>query len=160
MISQRLSTRLKRNLHLKSHLDELSGLIGRQVAVSDLEEVELTQTVRQKSMSLSTYPKKCFEILFREKSERRFGAYLGNLSSANPAPIYLWTRYSDECGLLRISTLADIDLSFPFDASDAGILSLVTEDFMDQLSLDYFEEGGELLLEVSTQGRSWPTVSY
>ncbi len=155
-----LSSRLKNNLHVEAHLQEISSLVRRKVTVSELEEPVVTKEIRDKEKEFSKYESMHIEIPFDLKSEKRFQGFITKLAAANPTPVYLWTSYANECGPLKLNSLFAVDYDFPFEVSDEGVFSLVTTDLADRLLLEFHEEGGNLILDIGFQGKHWSVVRY
>lgn len=146
--------RVRRYLKMPVYLKELAVLVGRPVREEELSSLEQMESVRRKPGSI---PKECYsiEIPFAAKSDQKFEKYTKQLTTLNPAPLYIWTDRSNDCGLLKVNSLSQIVFSFPFDLNMDGIISIVTSDLADSMVLDWSEEYGKKILVVETHGIQW-----
>lgn len=143
------------------HLEELRGLVGREVQISDLMSLQETEAVRARLNSIKRSPKWSTEICFSERLDRRFRQFIENLKDSNGAPVYVWTPLSNVCGLLRPVPLSSVSFGFGFDINDDGLISIVASDCIDRMVLDFYVDGQQReMLSLDVSGEHWGTVRY
>lgn len=140
------------------HLAELSSILGRPVVMDELESMDTTRAILDAQKPLLAFEPIKFEIPFHEKSEKPLYDLIQTLSSANPAPLFLWASHANDCGVLKLRSLADVRYDFAFDVNE-GLLSLVTIDLCDQLLLDFYEDEYAQVLSLAIQGGHWTAVA-
>jgi hypothetical protein len=162
MKSSELQRRLAYARHIRSYLRQLALVTGRIVSRKELLSVEALEALRNTwKLRFSAARKNKFEIPFGEKQGERFVKYVHSLYAANPSEGYLWMLHADDCGLLRLGSVRDINWSFPYEIDPNGILTFVTADSMDKLTVEFSENSqGRLVLAVEVTGNAWPSVPY
>jgi hypothetical protein len=161
MSSPSLSQRLRRNLYLKSYLDELSALTGRVVQADELGSLEQAAAMRVDAQKFAGQAPTAWEIRFSERCSERFKKFLRILGDANPSPVYLWTEHTIDCGALLVPSLDVIKFDFDFTINDEGILIFKTSDLDDRLLLDFSSTPmDEQVMKIETQGANWAKVAY
>ena len=161
MPSASLTERLRRNLHLKKHLEELRALTGRVVHADELGSLDQFVAMRQSAQRFVDQPTVACEIPFSERSSERFKRFLQCLTYANPSPIYVVTPRADSCGVLLLSSLNEVRFDFVFKINEEGLLIFVTSDLEDRLLLDFSSTPtGEEIMKVEVQGSNWKKVAY
>lgn len=161
MTSPSLSQRLRQNLYKKQHLEDLGALLGRVVLQEELGSLEHVNTMREASQKFIDLPVTKREILFSERRMDRFRKFIERLSEANPAPIYVWTEHTIDCGLLLVPSLSDIRFDLDFSINTNGVFVFTTSDLYDRLLLDFsLSDTNEHRLQVETQGEHWSEVVY
>ncbi|WP_319941273.1 hypothetical protein [Leptospira sanjuanensis] len=103
---------------------------------------------------------KRFEIPFEEKNSEKFSRFLNTLYSKNQLPIYIWTEFSNDCGVYRISSILDFNSYFTFEVNADGLIHLLSENLDDELIFDFTEDNNERLLEIELSGANWIQVEY
>ncbi|WP_078127461.1 hypothetical protein [Leptospira alexanderi] len=101
-----------------------------------------------------------FEIPFEEKNSERFNRFLNNLYSKNQLSIYIWTEFSNDCGVYRIPSILDFNSHFVFEVNTDGLIQLLSENLDDELIFDFTEDNNERLLEIELSGANWIQVEY
>lgn len=161
MSSPSLSTRLRRNLHLKRYLKELSALMERSVQAEELGSLEQAAAMRTAAQGFLEKSTTQYEISFSDRSSERFKRFLQSLTDANPSSVYVWTPDTIDCGALLVPSLDAIRFDFDFDINDDGILAFLTSDLGDRLLLDFSRTPtGEQVMKIETQGANWGGVIY
>ena len=158
MANSTLSQRLRSNLYIGAYLAELSSILGRPVAKDELESMDATQAVADAQKPLLAFEPVKFEIPFSQRSAKPVHDLIQTLSFANPAPLFLWASHANDCGVLKLRSLADVRSDFAFDVNE-GLISLVTIDLCDQILLDFYEEEGSQVLCLAVQGTHWTAVA-
>jgi hypothetical protein len=152
---QSLQDRLSRAKDMKRYLAELSVLLRREVREPDLMPVDETVALLAASPPSAMWS---VDVPFAETQSARFRLFIESLARLNPSPVRLWLPPANYCGLSPAISLTDVDFEFDFDLSLDGIFSVHTIDRRDRLLLDYYEERGELRLEVQVSGHTWSTA--
>lgn len=162
MSSSSLSSRLRKNLHLKRYLEELGSLTGRLVRADELGSLEQATEMRRTALlQINSLPSVSFDVRFSDRSTERFKCFLKNLMDANPSPVYVWTPDTIDCGTLLVPSLGAIKFDFDFSINDDGILSFLASDLKDRLLLDFsVTSTGEQVMKIETQGPDWAKVIY
>jgi len=161
MTSTPASQRLRKNLSLKTYLEELSALKGCPVAACDLCTVDRTDAIQRELSKRARCNIVLHAMSFSDKRSDRFRDFVRNLHAANPSAVFLWTPRTRDCGVLQVSSISEVDFGFAVNINGEGILSFVTADLDDRMLLDFTTAGiGEPQLLVELQGSHWPTVSY
>jgi hypothetical protein len=160
MISTSLSARLRQNLYMKQHLELMTTLIGRAVLKEDLGSLEQAEAMREVSQGFINQPVTTCDVPFADKKSDRFKRFIHKLQSANSSAIYLWTEHSYDCGLLLIPSLSEIKFDFDFAIDRNGMLTCMTNDFCDRLTLDFSIINDVQMLTIETQGKHWVQINY
>ncbi|MFI3157237.1 MAG: hypothetical protein QX199_13870 [Methylococcaceae bacterium] len=147
--------------NIKAYLLELSSLINQYINESDISGLAEIEIIRHKASSLNGFPVSKFVISFNEKVTEKFRNFIDGLYYANDSEVYIWTKRTNICGLYKIESIRNINLDFPFEINDEGILVFLSADFKDKLLFDFASDSnGNKMLEIEVQGQSWPDVSY
>ena len=146
---------------MSRHLTELRSLVGRPVQTDEILSLEETEVVRVQSTGVIRAQAWREEIRFAEKAESRFLDLVRAIGVLNPSLVYIWTPLSNICGLLRPVMMNKINFAFDFGINADGVLSIITEDFQNELLFDFFEdESGEEMLDIRVSGKHWGAVKY
>jgi hypothetical protein len=145
---------------LKEHLVQLGCLVGRPVERSELLSIEETNTVRVRSNAVERSPGLRVTIPFADRVGQRFQALIGALHRDNPSAVYLWTHYSNHCGLLQPMPLMSVNFGFEFGLTTEGVLNVLASDFRDELVLDWSRGDGQEVLEIELFGARWGAVQW
>jgi hypothetical protein len=156
-----ISKRAVAKRNLAPYLLELKTLLGGEINPSDLTPIEDLERIRDQSSYLSDEKKASFSIEFDDKLGEKFRKYISNLKKANNSEVYVWTGKSNLCGLCRIDSIEDFDISFPFDVNSDEMILFLTVDCCDRLLFDFFiDSDDQKILEVESEGKNWPFVRY
>lgn len=147
--------------NIDAYLLEIELLTKKSIDKSELSSINEVDEIRSKASNLKTLPKKELKIDFSEKTSTRFIKYIQSLYYANNNEIYLWTSKTNVCGLYKVSSIKDINFSFPFDINNEGMFVLLSVDLKDKLLFDFsFDSSGKKIIEIEIQGLNWPSVEY
>lgn len=147
--------------HIKSYLSELTLLINQEINEIDLSSLLEVEDVRRKASSLNDFPISKFVIPFNDKATGKFRSFIEALYQANDSEVYIWTKRTNVCGLYKIESIRNINIDFPFEINDEGILVFLSADFKDKLLLDFsLDSNGNKILEVEMQGQNWSDINY
>lgn len=150
--------RMRQLMYMKKYLADLSALLGRDVLQDELGPVEQVQVLQAEARKLSRLEKVCYEMAFAGKKDAHFKKFIGELFNANSLPVYLWASHVEECGLLLLPSIRDMNFDFSFDVDGNGVISLVTYDFKDGMLLDFFIDDGSERLIIEVQGEHWRDI--
>lgn len=157
MIDSPLKIKFLKKKHLNSYLGELEKLALQKVDVSKLV-LDRIDVLKEAAIRLSNNQGEFFQIPFEEKRGVDFKIYINRLKSVNSGKVYLWTDYSNYCGLLLLDDLTQLNLEFGFHDEHSGIMTLLAENLKDKLILDWSEEGGRRMLEIESYGENWGSI--
>lgn len=147
--------------HIKSYLSELTVIINQYVSEIDLSSLSDVEDARRKAVSLNDFPVSKFIIPFNEKATEKFRSFIDALYQANDSEVYIWTKRTNVCGLYKIKSIRNINIDFPFEINDEGILVFLSADFKDRLLFDFsLDSNGNKILEIEMQGRNWSGINY
>lgn len=146
---------------LQQYLAELSLLIGRAVCSKELSSTEAAKALSDRSISTLLEPQITWTVPFSEKSSRRFLDFISRLAEAYSGPVAVFTARTGSCGFLSLSSIRELNMSFPFEVNTEGIVSFAALDSSDRLLFDFFcTDDGKQMLEVEVQGKHWVNVEY
>lgn len=135
--------------YLSEYLKELNALtninITADMLLSIVESDSVGTVTKEYSykLTINFYDKETLLLLVRQ------------LINLKDGPCYLYTAYSTDCGILKLSSLKDFNINFNFDDEHAGLLKLTLEDLSNELVLDFYEENDEYYLEIEIFGKQW-----
>lgn len=148
--------KIRKLVWLRPYLTELSGLVGRNVGADELLPIEETMLLREK---LKLIPKEQVVrsiFSFKDRKSRAFAKMIEQLQVLNGSPVVLWPPKANDCGLLPLPSLMDINFGFSFDLISDELLFIATRDGCDSMLLDFSEEEDESQsLEIELHGLHW-----
>jgi hypothetical protein len=140
---------------LQSYLKELEILVTHPVNELDLLSRAATESLRAQINLNCASESQRIEIPFAERSGAAFARLIACLQDLNRSPVVLWPPRANKFGVLKLPSLASINFSFPFFLNSQGIFAIATEDGMDRLILDFYEQQGRQILEIEWAGSNW-----
>lgn len=147
--------------NIKVYLSELALLINQGINESDLSSLAEVDDTRRKASFLNGFPVSKFVISFNEKVTEKFRRFIDALYQANDSEVYIWTKRTNVCGLYKIESIRNINLDFPFEINNEGILVFLSADFKDKLLFDFsLDSNGNHMLEIEMQGQNWSDINY
>ena len=154
--------KLRRKLHLKQYLEELSVLTARTVHADELGSLEHAAAMQSSAQKYNVEPAVVvYKARFSDKNSEQFKKFLLDLKDANSSAIYIWTPRTIDCGTFLVPSLDAVNFDFDFSINGEGILAFVTSDLEDRLILDFSgTPNGEQALSIETQGMNWPKARY
>lgn len=156
------SPRMKRIRQLrltKKYLEILGNLLGRVVSQSELGSIEQVPILQESSKKFVGAKASSYEIPFEDRRSNYFEHFIKSLREANGSPVYLWVSYAEDCGLLLLPSIEDMNFDFSFDVDGNGVMSLETKDLSDRLLLDFFkDDDGSERLTIRVQGEHWKDI--
>lgn len=156
-----IKTKLEYKNNITSYLRELGMLSNRIIKESDLSSMSEINEVRVQSSNLANLPIFKFKINFTELTSKQFSEYIYSLYEINSAQVYLWTNKTNICGLYKANNIKEVDFSFPYDINSEGIIVFLSENLKDKLLLDFSTDvSGTKVVEIESQGLSWPNIKY
>lgn len=151
-----LANKLARNANLRGYLNQLSELVGHEVAEQQLSSLEEVEKLKEVASQLKGYPKRHFEIDPEALAQERFTSLVQRLAEANSSPISIWLDATLYCGTFYISGISEFNFSFRLTSIPEGIVGLLTRDGSDELLLDFSPDE----VEVELRGKTWGNVEY
>lgn len=133
--------------HLKTYLEELNRIVKIDVVAADL--LSIIETDKICDVKISSIPKNLrhsFKILFEEKEKLR--EIISNYIAKTHHKVYVITSYSMDCGALKINSLNDFNFDFSFKDEHTGLISLIREDLLEKIVLDFYKEDEIEYLEI------------
>jgi hypothetical protein len=145
---------------LLMYLQELKQLTCCDISVDNLLPVEESEKLRVQASRSLPPEKLAFTIKFIDKTSQQFRSFVKSLADFNPGSVYVWLEKSSIHGLCEIDSLGSLDLSFPFDLDENGIIVIRSKNLKDRLLLNfYYDDNNEEMLEIEIQGENWIQVS-
>lgn len=141
--------RLYGKQYLEVYLKELNALTNINVMESMLLQITESDAIKAIKNS-SSYRER---IKFNEKEKLRL--FFAQLVELKNGRCYLKTKYSQDCGALKLNKLQDFNVNFNFNDEHAGLISIILEDLSNELILDYYEENDEYYLDIEVFGLDW-----
>lgn len=146
-------------VNIDRHLAQLSRLLGRVVRAESLLSLSETELLRTEASAVKRVPRSRHTFDFVEKRGPWFGCLLRQLAQANPTDVYVWTPFSNVCGLHPAVPLSSVRLGFDFDLIPEGALVLLPTNLEDRMLLDYSEDaGGKERIVMELEGPAWGTI--
>jgi len=147
-------------VNLKDHLAELSYFNRNPVTEASLLSIEETKKIMNIKISDQAVTTR-FTIPFKDKNLKRFSLFIDLLYKQNPGPMFIWTKFSEICGCVKINSIKEFNFQFPFSASSHGIVTIITKNITDKIVFDYYlDEEDKEMLEVSLIGNNWSAIHY
>ncbi len=145
--------RLYGRQHLVAYLKELNAITNKKVDESMLLSIVDSDKVN------STLFEECYKtrILFSDKEKLLL--LIGRLISLKDGKIYLYTSYSEDCGLLKLDSLKDFNVNFNFNDEHYGLIIIILQDLSNKLILDFYEEKERYYLEIEAYGGDWSKLN-
>lgn len=144
---------------INTYLKELNLLSIRKIEVNDLITLEETKMIIHKRQEIGkSIPSEKLVLKFEDKD--RLLSYLSKMAELKKGKIYLFIEYTKNCGALLLNSLKDFNYNFSFSDEHSGIISFLSEDLKDKLVLDFYEDTGQHILEIETQGYVWNSVLW
>jgi hypothetical protein len=137
---------------LSEYLKELNDITNIKIIPEKLLSIEKSDIVRAARYTRS---KSCI-LNFNDKEKLLL--VIGQLIKIKDGPCYLYTTYSKDCGLLQLDYLGDFKIYFNFTDEHAGFIKIIMQDLSNSISLDFYEERGNQLLEIEIFGEDWCKV--
>jgi len=130
--------------YLPVYLTELNKLIKNVVVADDLLSIQDSDNIY--STVFSDEPIDRFTTSFEKKD--RLKILFESIESAESLKYILFTAYSHECGAIRIGSLVNFNVDFDFDDEHSGLIILISNNLLQKILLDFYEEGGERYIDV------------
>lgn len=150
--SEQKKRRLFGKQYLSEYLKELNALTKINVTPNELITVAESDLVNKIRFDVS----KSFRFNFNDKE--RLTILIERLNDIKKEPCYLFTTYSNDCGLLKLNSIKNFNINFNFDDEHAGFIKLILQDLSNEISLDFYEEDGIQILEVEISGKEWSEI--
>lgn len=61
-----------------------------------------------------------------------------------------------QCGAIRISSIDDFNFNFGYDDLGSGIISIIREDLLEKIILEFYEENGTKYIDVELLRSNYP----
>jgi len=103
---------------------------------------------------------RAIELNFSIRESERLGKIFDHLSSVNIFSIYVWIEGSIDCGLIKIDSLADINVEYLLSSAEWGIMGLLSEDMKDYLLLEINEYDDGLKVGLEIKGANWGALDF
>ena len=143
--------RLFGHLEMDAYLEVLRQIILLPIEQNNIISIPTSDYIlTQKRIFISDFPYFRMTIRFDDREEQLL-KIIDKFFTPDDA-FYLWTKYTDRCGLYRLSSLSFLNLSFPWDGID--LISLISTSFENEFVLDWYEEYKEHYLDISIYSSS------
>ena len=141
--------RLYGKRYLEEYLKELNALTNVKVSESNLlsiVESDLVGTVVKNTTYKTT-------ISFNDKEKLLL--LVGEMIKAKNNKCYLYTTYSQDCGVLKLKNLNEFNINFNFEDEHAGLIKIVLEDLTNEIILDFYKHDNDAYLDLEVFGNDW-----
>jgi hypothetical protein len=141
--------RLYGKRYREEYLKELNALTNVKVSESNLlsiVESDLIGNVVKNDTYKTT-------IRFNDKEELLI--LVGEMIKAKNKSCYLYTTYSQDCGVLKLKNLNEFNINFNFEDEHAGLIKIVLEDLTNEIILDFYMQDNDSYLDLEVFGNDW-----
>ncbi|WP_159799779.1 hypothetical protein [Flavobacterium sp. MK4S-17] len=135
--------------YLPEYLKELNTLTNIEVTPQELISIEKSDLINTIKHDVSK------NIMLNFNDKEKLLILIGRLINIKNGPSYLYTTYAKDCGLLKLNSINDFNINFNFTDEHAGFIKFILQDLSNEISLDFYEEDGEQLLEIEISGNEW-----
>ncbi|WP_139160284.1 hypothetical protein [Paracidovorax valerianellae] len=154
------SERMRKKIFIAKYLEMLSKLVIKPVFEKDIGNIDDAKKIRAQSQIFEGIYSQKIELNFSMHEAERIRRIFGYLSTVNVSSVYLWLENSIDCGLLKIDSLADINVEYLLGSADWGIMGLLSEDMKDYLLLEINEYDDGLKVGLDAKGANWAAVDF
>lgn len=152
-----LKRKLAYNVAIKSYLNQLEILSGREILNADLFSLDDLERYRGKSPSAVCSSEFLqFKIPLKELETQDFRGYLLKLYEANSVKVIPWLHGTNACGYIFIDSICHVNLEISCQIFPEGIFKLLAEDCRDEMLLDFDSE----TVEIEIRGENWAKIPY
>lgn len=129
---------------LPDYLKELNNLVKYKITALDLLSIEESDKILEASKKLE---KRFFhKCTFGDKKELH--SIISNIGTKDKNPYYLYTEYSNDCGMAKINTINDFNVNFSFYDEHSGLIILINENTTNKILLDFYKEEEDIFTEI------------
>ncbi|GKS92691.1 hypothetical protein [Acidovorax sp. SUPP2539] len=151
---------IRRRIIYPKYLSNLLKLLIFPISYRDLGTPDEAEKLRAQSQVFEGMASRTIELDFSIHEVERFKKVFNNLSVLNISRIYLWIEGSIDCGLVKIDSLADINVEYLLSSADWGIMGLLSEDMKDYLLLEINEYNDGLKVGLDAKGANWGAIDF
>jgi len=149
-------SRIKFKKCIATYLAELKEITAQDIDSKDLTSPEEAERLATQASLIKDKDTSKLIFEFNKKDSSGFKELISSLAKCNGKPVYIWTPRTKTCGLYKPITLESINFSFDFDINSEGIIVFTTEDFSDEIILDFYkDESDNKMLEFEVKGINW-----
>ncbi len=135
--------------HLSEYIRELNALTKIEVTPNMLISIEESDKVVNFNRNYSN--KGIIDFINKQK----LSLLINELIEYKDIPCYLFTAYSNDCGLLKLESIKDFNENFNFQDEHSGFIKIILEDLSNEMILDFYQENNKHLLEIEIYGEDW-----
>lgn len=140
--------------YLQKYFQELNTLLNKDLG--EYKILDLEETDRIINGIKDSY---CFkERIIFDQRKTYLDYYFHQYLQFNQSKVYLFTNYSIDCGITILDNLNMFKTDFDFYSEHAGLISLISEDLLTKIVLDFEEQNGQYFLEIELHGECWEKV--
>lgn len=151
---------IQRKVSMPSYLAELTILAGRRVDEKEVSSLIEMVAFREKLKPLENSACEAFTIPFEEMKTLWFKEFVRGLYAVNSGSVLIWTGRSRDCGLFKLSSIADVHFEFPFEINAEGMIIVSDYGARENLLMDFSEDdSGNRFMKVKVNGHQWPSVA-
>ena len=148
---------IRRRLNLAPYLAQLSVIANREVAAEEIGTFGEMEAFRARCSALRRDPDIRFIIPFEQRLGSEFTSFVARLRQLNPAPVHVWIDHTNDCGLLELPDVGEVNFAFPFDLDPNRMIVLTTTDSLDMLTLiRQLDRSNRQILYIEVTGQNWP----
>jgi hypothetical protein len=140
--------------YLDTYMSELKKLTRIEVSLENLLSLEETDVFKELNPIYEEYQNRIVKnFYFSEKLALR--EYFSKLISRYDGEVIILTDYSQYCGGCLLESLSFFNTDFNFEDEHAGIFFIYSRDKENILLIDFYEEDGDVFIEVEGEGKFW-----
>lgn len=144
--------------YLSKYLEELNAILDTAKGSYQVLSLEETDRILQRSAeSINKEKVLKYQLEFDHKEEFLIDCMI-ECNRLLSGMIYLFTGYSEDCGLAVVDTLMMLKPDFSFTSEHAGLISIISGDLSNKILLDFYEENNEYFLEIEIYGDLWGSI--
>lgn len=154
------SERMRKKIFIAKYLGMLSKLVAKPVFEKNIGSINDAKNIRAQSQIFEGMSSQKIELNFSIHEAERLEKIFICLGALNFSNVYLWVENSIDCGLLKIDSLASINVEYLLGSADWGIMGLLSEDMKDYLLLEINEYDDGLKVGLDAKGANWGAIDF
>ncbi|GKS97925.1 hypothetical protein AVKW3434_01075 [Acidovorax sp. SUPP3434] len=154
------SEKIRKKIFISKYLEMLSKIVGKPVFEKDIGSIADAKRIRAHSQVFEGMYSQKIELNFSIHEADRIKNIFSYLRAVNISSVYLWVENSIDCGLLKIDSLADVNVEYLLGSTDWEIMGLLSEDMKDYLLLEINEYSDGLKFGLDVKGANWSAIDF
>nr|WP_315218686.1 hypothetical protein [uncultured Flavobacterium sp.] len=141
--------RLYGKRYLEEYLKELNALTNIKVFESNL------MSIVESDLLGTVIKSKVYKTTIKFNDKEKLLLLVGEMIKTKNKSCYLYTTYSEDCGVLKLKSLNEFNINFNFDDEHGGLIKIVLEDLSNELILDFYNQENDIYLDIEVFGNEW-----